>query len=69
MLKVIFFLVLLVAAITTGAFAEDFEIMGIISEKQPYAVINNTIVKVGDEVDGELVTKILDKSVFLRYKG
>lgn len=56
-------------SLASGALAQDFEVTGIIFEKEPYAVINGSIVKVGGEVDGATVSKILDKSVFLKYKG
>ncbi|MFH1093541.1 MAG: hypothetical protein V1739_05220 [Candidatus Omnitrophota bacterium] len=64
----IFFLVLFMA-IAAGAFAIEFEVTGIIFQKEPIAIINGKIVKVGDEIDGAIVQKIFDKSVFLKYKG
>jgi len=55
--------------ISTGAFAQEFEVTGIIHQKEPIAIINGKIVKAGDKIDGAIVQKILDKSVSLKYKG
>ena len=63
MIKIIVFVILFMV-ISTGAFAQDFEVTGIIFQKEPMAVINGSIVKVGDQVDGATVKKILDKSSF-----
>ncbi len=68
MIKFLFLLVLLMA-ISTGAFAQEFEVTGIIHQKQPVAIVNGKIVKAGDEIDGAVVQKILDKSVALKYRG
>ena len=68
MIKFLCFIVLF-AVISTGAIAAEFEVTGIIRQKQPAAIVNGKIVKVGDEIDGALVQKILDKAVWLKYKG
>ncbi len=68
MIKFIVFIVLFLG-LAAGAFAQDFEVTGIIFQKEPVAIINGTIVKVGEEIDGALVVRILDKSVFLKHNG
>ena len=49
---------------------ENLALNGIVSDKQnPYAVINNDIVKLGDKVKGMTVIEINEKSVVLEQNG
>lgn len=49
---------------------EDLEINGIISDKQsPYAIINNDVVKLGDQVNGMTVIEINENNVVLEQDG
>lgn len=68
MLKSIFFMILF-CCMANGAFADDFEVTGIIYQEEPMAIINGKIVKVGEAVNGAVVDRIFNKSVFLKYKG
>lgn len=61
---------ILICTVFAGvALAKDFEVTGIIQEKEAAAIINGKIVSVGDQIDGAKVTKIEGKRVFLNYKG
>ena len=68
MIRLLFFIVLFMS-ISTGVLASEFEVTGIVFEEPPMAVINGTIVKVGEEIDGAIVKKIVDETVHLKYKG
>lgn len=68
MIKFLFFIVMFIG-ISAGVFAQEFEVTGIIHQKQPVAIINGKIVKIGDEIDGAVVQRIVDNSVFLKYNG
>ena len=68
MIKFIFFIVLFLG-VSIAAFANEFEVTGIIFQKEPVAIVNGKIVKVGDKIDDAVVQKILDKSVIFKYKG
>ena len=49
---------------------EDLELNGIVSDKQsPYAIINNDVVKLGDQVNGMIVIEINEKNVVLDENG
>ena len=67
MRHIVFFL--LFFSLSAAVIAQDFEVTGIIFQKEPVAIVNGKIVKVGEEIDGAIVQKIFDKSVFLKYKG
>jgi hypothetical protein len=49
---------------------EDIVLNGVVSDKQnPYAIINNDIVKLGDKVNGMTVIEINEKNVVLDENG
>ena len=49
---------------------EELELNGIVSDKQsPYAIINNDVVKLGDQVNGMIVIEINEKNVVLDENG
>ena len=68
MIKFICFLFLFLF-IASGVFAVEFEVTGIIFQKEPLAIINGKIVKVGEKINGAVVDRIFDNTVFLKYKG
>jgi uncharacterized protein YxeA len=49
---------------------EDLILNGIVSDREnPYAIINNDVVKVGDKVNDMTVIEINEKSVVLEQDG
>ena len=49
---------------------EELELNGIVSDKQsPYAIINNDVVKLGDQENGMIVIEINEKNVVLDENG
>jgi len=49
---------------------EDLALNGIMADKEnPYAIINNDVVKLGDKVNGMIVIEINEKNVVLEDNG
>jgi len=49
---------------------EDLSLNGIVSDMEnPYAIINNEVIKLGDTVNGMTVIEINEKSVVLEQDG
>ena len=61
---------LLDASNVKGQGLEDMVLNGIVSDpKNPYAIINNNVVKLGDKVNDMIVIEINEKSVVLEQDG
>lgn len=59
-----------IGATLIGAFQTNFNLSGIVySPKESYCIINDKIVKVGEQVSGATLLEITPEKVMLDYKG